>query len=405
MTARNFCLLDIYTDYLLVSFGQASATGLSRLLPDISHDQVTRFLAQETLTDKDLWHIVKPHLRKVQSDEAVLIIDDTVEEKPYTDESELITWHFDHTVNRHVKGINLVSCLYHNQQASLPVGFHLVHKTELTTFEKTNKKGEVVICERWQSPVTKNEIARTMVSSAIAKQIPFRYVRSKQVLTALTDAWFSCAENMTFIKQTAKKDFIMPLKSNRKVAFSPQPKKKGKWQSLDSLDFDTNSLPTLYLEGIPFPLQVMRQGREIASSDFLDFINENGSQGILYLCTQDKMLCILLCSDLSLSKDELATIYQKRWNQVQTSLHRVEEYHKSLKSNAALSKSPTKLPRTQSNHFFASLVAFVKMETMRFTTKWNHFALKTKLYQAALVAAFNKLTEIKQENSILPITL
>lgn len=106
MTARNFRLLDIYTDYLLVSFGQASATGLSRLLPDISHDQVTRFLAQETLTDKDLWRIVKPHLRKVQSDDAVLIIDDTVEEKPYTDESELINWHFDHTVNRSVKGIN-----------------------------------------------------------------------------------------------------------------------------------------------------------------------------------------------------------------------------------------------------------------------------------------------------------
>ena len=104
----------------------------------------------------------------------------------------------------------------------------------------------------------------------------------------------------------------MPLKSNRKIAFAPQPKKEGKWQSLDSLDFDADSLPTLYLEGIPFPLQVMRQGREIASSDFLDFTNENGLQGILYLCTQEKMPSILLCSDLSLSKDELATIYQKR---------------------------------------------------------------------------------------------
>lgn len=35
-------------------------------------------------------------------------------------------------------------------------------------------------------------------------------------------------------------------------------------------------------------------------------------------------------------------------------LPKVEEYHKSLKSNASLAKSPTKTIRTQSNHCFAS---------------------------------------------------
>jgi hypothetical protein len=39
-------LLDLYTDYLISSFGQTSATGLSQLLDgEVSHDQVTRFLA------------------------------------------------------------------------------------------------------------------------------------------------------------------------------------------------------------------------------------------------------------------------------------------------------------------------------------------------------------------------
>ena len=115
MTPHNTRLLDLYTDYLLVSFGATTATGMARLLPEISHDQVTRFLSQQELTDKDLWKIVKPHVRRVQSEEAVLIIDDTVEEKPYTDESELITWHYDHSTNRTVKGINLLSALYLSQ--------------------------------------------------------------------------------------------------------------------------------------------------------------------------------------------------------------------------------------------------------------------------------------------------
>ncbi len=78
MDTRTARLLDLYTDYLLASFGQATATGLAALRPDLSHDQVTRFLSQQELTDKDLWKIVKPHLRHVQCEEAVLILDDTV---------------------------------------------------------------------------------------------------------------------------------------------------------------------------------------------------------------------------------------------------------------------------------------------------------------------------------------
>ena len=93
---------------------------MSRLLPEISHDQVTRFLSQQELSDKDLWKIVKPQVRKVQSPDAVLLLDDTVEEKPYTDESELISWHFDHAQNRSVKGINLLSALYLSRDVSLP---------------------------------------------------------------------------------------------------------------------------------------------------------------------------------------------------------------------------------------------------------------------------------------------
>ena len=186
MTTHNARLLDLYTDYLLVSFAATTATGLATLLPtQISHDQITRFLAHAELTDKDLWKIVKPHLRKVQSNDAVLIIDDSIEEKPYTDESELICWHFDHSKNRMLKGINLLSALYLSQDTSLPVAFELIKKTELVTDKKTGK-------DKWQSKKTKNELAREMIQRTVGKQIPFRFV--------LNDVWFSSSENMLFIK-------------------------------------------------------------------------------------------------------------------------------------------------------------------------------------------------------------
>ncbi len=107
------------------------------------------------------------------------------------------------------------------------------------------------------------------------------------------------------------------------------------------------------------------------------FTNEDGSQGAL----------LLACRDTSVSAATLLPIYQKRW--------KVEEYHKSLKSNASFAKSPTKLPHTQSNHFFASIVAFVKLELYRTSSRLNHFALKGKLYQAALASAFQQLQKFK----------
>lgn len=64
MTEHNKRMLDLYTDYLLVSFGTTTATGLARLVPEISHAQVTRFLSQPELTSKQLWPIVKPLVRR-----------------------------------------------------------------------------------------------------------------------------------------------------------------------------------------------------------------------------------------------------------------------------------------------------------------------------------------------------
>ena len=84
-------LLDLYSDYLISSFGQTTATGLATLLQGgISHDQVTRFLASKPRTSADLWTIAKPFVRRIQSDQAAMIVDDSISEKPYTDENDIV---------------------------------------------------------------------------------------------------------------------------------------------------------------------------------------------------------------------------------------------------------------------------------------------------------------------------
>lgn len=346
-------LLDIYTDYLISSFGQITGTGLSELLDEaISHDQVQRFLASPVKGGAELWKIVKALIRRIQSETGVLIVDDSIAEKPYTDENDIICWHYDHSKDGLVKGINFVSAVYHNQAMTLPVGYHLVSKTEVYTDKKTGQ-------EKRRSPITKNEIYQQLVRQAVNNQIPFEYV--------LNDVWYASADNMMFIKHDLKRNFIMPLKANRKVALSLEDKKQGRYVRVDTLVLETDTPMTIYLEGVDFPLIVVKQV----------FTNADGSTGILYLVT----------NNMECTYEDITTIYGKRWN--------VEPYHKSLKQNASLQKSPTRTVTTQSNHFFAALCAYVKLEMLKDTTRTNHFALKSKLYVRALRTAFAALQELQ----------
>lgn len=356
MNDRTRFLLDLYTDYLLVSFGQTTATGLAALLPKVvSHDQITRFLSDNQFEAADLWKIVKPHIRKIQTDDACLIFDDTVEEKPHTDPNEIICWHYDHCQDRMVKGVNLLTALYHSDGMSLPVDFTLVQKTEWVTSPKTGK-------EHWESKETKNEMMRRMINDFIRTQTPFRYV--------LSDTWFASAENMAFIKQKKGKEFVFPLKSNRKVALSREDKDKKRFVSVESVPFDDDACSTgltVYLEQVAFPLLLIRAAVK----------NDSGRASVLHLVT----------SDLTLSGSDMIGLYRKRW--------KIEEFHKSIKSHASFAKSPTRRVRTQSNHFFASLVGFVKLEVARVGMGWGHSVLRGQLYQVALARAWEQLQKLK----------
>ena len=158
----------------------------------------------------------------------------------------------------------------------------------------------------------------------------------------------------------------MPIKTNRKVALSLADKQQGRYVRVDTLELEKNVTAPIYLEGIDFPMGLVKQV----------FVNEDDSVGVLYLVT----------SDTTLSYDDMTTIYHTRWN--------VEPYHKSLKQNASLEKSPTQTVTTQTNHFFAAVCAFIKLEMLKGTTQLNHFALKTKLYVNALQEAFATLREL-----------
>jgi len=71
----------------------------------------------------------------------------------------------------------------------------------------------------------------------------------------------------------------------------------------------------------------------------------------------------------------------------------VEVFHKSLKSNVGLAKSPTREWRTQGSHVFMSIYAVFKLECLSIRTKLNPTALRFELLTSATRSAFENLRQ------------
>ena len=264
----------------------------------------------------------------------------------------MICYHYDHTVGKTVKGINILNfmlsgCKEH-QLVNCPLAWEAIRKTELYT----DKAGQ----QKRRSPKTKNQ----MVLDHLHRIVFFNKVQFKYILF---DSWFSASETLKYIQHKLRKAFVCPLKHNRLVALSSQDKQEGKFINVSQVPLESQEVRQVWVKGVDFPVQLTRQV----------FTNKDRSEAELWLIT----------NDMSLDYEQITTIYEKRW--------RVEEMHKSLKQNALLGKSPTKMERTQCNHIFATMLAFVKLERLKIKERLNHFALKAKLHLKMAKAAFDEL--------------
>lgn len=343
--------LDLYTDYLITSTKYTTATGLSKIFDGkFSHDDVTRFLSTENLDNKRLWKFIKPFLRSVEKNNSVLIVDDTIFEKPYTDQSEINTYHYDHSKGRSLIGINAVNLIHETDGIRLPLSMSIVHKNKIVI-----EKGK----EKRKSSITKNEIFQEQFIQAVHNEVSFE--------TVLGDIWFGNNKNMELITSKCK-EFIMPIKTNRLVSlFDSNNENKKEYGSVNSLKLKKSKPVKIWLKGYNTPLLLCKQV----------FKNKDKSTGTLYL----------VASDLTATYSKITTTYKRRWA--------VETYHRSLKNNTSVCASPTKTIKTQCNHIYASVMAFVKLEVIKIKNVVNHYALKSKLYLEGTKAAFKQLNIIK----------
>lgn len=179
-----------YINFLIGTPREASACEAARVQPPAhdapAHDAFTRLLTRLEPDPETLWQEVRPYIRRSDS---ILIVDDTVLDKPYAHKMGLVGQFWSGKHQRVVRGIDLVTLAWSDGDAVYPTDYRLVDPAEAP---KKNK----------------NEHFREMLVTAKGRGLTPRYV--------CFDSWYSSKENLKAVR-THGWHFLTQVRSNRRV--------------------------------------------------------------------------------------------------------------------------------------------------------------------------------------------
>ena len=232
----------------------------------------------------------------------------------------------------------------------------------MTKTVKDKRTGKFVEKTSRKASVGKNEYLRNRLKVLTHQNnIVYRYITF--------DSWYASSDNLKFIKEDLKKDFVGAIKDNRQISFDvDKDDKQMQWLSVSKAEIEPNCAYRIRLKKIPFDLVLVKKV----------YPNLNGTIGVQYLVS----------SDTGLDANNTSTIYRHRWSS--------EDVHRSLKQNTALEKMPAKKECSQANHIFASMIALTKLECMKIATKTNHYTLKRNILIKALQDAWAQVQKLKE---------
>lgn len=183
------CTRNDFINYLIATYQICSCTEASRCIPSegevIAHDSDKRLLGRQPAHTEALYEEAKPLIRLK---EGVLVIDDSTLDKPYSHQMELVTRHWSGKHHRVVQGINLITTLWTDGVAIIPVDYRIYYP------DKDAK--------------TKNDHFRDMLEEAKRRGFHPECV--------LFDSWYASIDNLKMVRSLTWHLFTR-LKSNRPV--------------------------------------------------------------------------------------------------------------------------------------------------------------------------------------------
>ena len=291
-----------YIDYLLSTSRNYTCTHLAAHLPEVSHDQVNRFLRDSSFSSSQLRELVAPLLN--DSLEAFLLVDDSVQDKRYSRFIELTKRQYSGNIHGLVTGIGLVNLIHSSGEAGdfLPLDFRIYAPDH--------------------DGLTKNEHFQAMFAQVVAED-------RIQARTILFDSWYAASTTLKQIHR-AGWTFFTTLKSNRLVCTS----KESKFQSLDTLDPPAGGWSKgaqVRLQKVPFDLRLFK------------LVTTDGS--IEWVITNHSVT--------ELTREQVIDAVKVRWQ--------VEEFHRSFKQLTGSEKCQCRRASAQRNHLTCCYLAWVSL--------------------------------------------
>ena|SRR3989338_877385 len=213
LMSQSKCSLELYTKFLIANHNRYSGVELSKTSGGLlSHDSVSKWLSDEEFDSRNLW----PHVKNmIERETGYLVIDDSVLDKRFSRNNELVGRHWSGNEHRLIWGIDLVNLLWTKGAERVPCDYRIYQS------EKNGVK-------------TKNEHFRDML--AVSRQRGFK------PLYVLADCWYGSVENMKYIDKQGWK-FIMGAKENRQASIT-----KNMYVPIASLDWSKTLVQKVWLK-------------------------------------------------------------------------------------------------------------------------------------------------------------
>ena len=291
-----------YSEYLLSTPRNYTCIHLAEHLPEVSHDQVNRFLRTRQLPANQLRELVLPLLD--DSPEAFVLVDDSVQDKRYSKFIDVAKRQYSGADQGMVTGIGLINLVHSNGQAGdfLPLDYRVYAPDE--------------------DQQTKNDHFLAMFDQVVAEG-------RIQARTLLFDGWYVGSTNLKHIHR-AGWTFFTTLKSNRRVSLS----KETGYQVLDELEPPANGWSAGVEVGLKEGPFAVKRFQLVATSGDIDGVVTN------HLAAH-------------LNREMVLEAVQVRWQ--------VEEFHRSFKQLTGAEKCQCRRAQAQRNHLACCYLAWVSL--------------------------------------------
>jgi len=316
-----------YVEFLISTMANFTGTHLAEHLDGVSHDTISDFLQSERFTAQHLWELVRGLL--VDSPQAFLIADDSVQDKRYSRFIELVKRQYSGTEHGLVRGIGVVNLVHSSGAAGdcYPIDYRVYAP------EADGK--------------TKNEHFREMLIQAVAS-------KRIQARTVLLDSWYAGADNLKFMHRLGL-IFFTTLKENRLVSLS----KQAGYIHLDQIEWTPEWLQdgvVVKLKEVPFKVRLFKL---VATNGDIDWVITN-------------------CPEETLTAQVAQDANDLRWQ--------VEELHRGLKQLTGSEQCQCRKARSQRNHLACCYHAWLSLKVKATQLNKTLYQVKTDLFRDYLRA-------------------